>query len=118
MSTTVEIVNLAPRAQNEPLRSLAFGGITTSYAALGAPLANASLCLTFCNTVSAAGAAVGVSISIDGVNAIMYLPGPTNGRQYYLKNMGSKYPAGTQFYVKSDAGSLDKGEVTLETIYG
>lgn len=89
----------------EPLRSLAFGSISGSYAAVGTPAQNAIRSIMFFNTTNA-----NVIVSFDGVND--HLVVVTDSGQVYdygsnrVDPVGQlEQPVGTQVYVKGAPSS-------------
>jgi len=102
---------LALRLAIEPLRSLAFGSISASYAGIGTSLTNPSRKLLVQNYTD-----VQLTFSDDGVNDKFVL---ASGVQLILdealNHQGDYTAAGTRFYVK---GAPDSGSVYLSTWYG
>jgi hypothetical protein len=105
------------KAQLEVLRSLAFGSISGSYAAVGAPLANP--CRLICITNNTDG---DMLFSIDGTNDHLFVGAgsfklfdvqtnsrPVNEDEYVFR-------VGTQFYVK-ESTSPTTGDVYIEALY-
>ena len=101
----------------EPLRSLAFGSISGTYAALGAPLANAARIIGIDNTTNAV-----VTISFDGVNDHTVVPA-TAGKifDFTTNRMGPVshllLPANTTIYVKQTSGAPSSGSVYVTDVY-
>jgi hypothetical protein len=101
----------------DQLRSLAFGSITGTYAAVGTALANQTRLICFTNTTDA-----DVLVSIDGTNNYLIVPAGSfklfdlctnrlNSSQSWV------FQPGTQFYVKT-AGSPSKGAFYIEALWG
>lgn len=110
-------MSLAIRIVPETLRSLAFGSITTDYAAVGGPLLNPSRILLFQNGTDAE-----VFFSWDGVNDHMIVPtletielpiaaARTVSGQAYVAQ-------GTTFYVRYAVGAPTGGSVFVASFYG
>ena len=107
--------NLSVRFAAEALRTLAFGSISSSYAALGTALANPSRQIMIVNTTDSL-----LTFSLDGVTDHFVLP---SGSQFILDvSSNMVLPSGTWmiskglvFYVKGGPGS---GSVYLSTFYG
>ncbi len=104
------------RAYFEPLRSIAYGDVSDSYAAIGNPLANPARQLTITNATD-----VDVTISFDGVNDHLYVPSKTS----FLNDLGSNcseqggfldIAANTTVYVAT-AGSPSLGAVYVASLY-
>lgn len=102
------------KAYPEPIREVAFGSITSSYAAFGNPLVMYARILFFSNSTNA-----DVYISLDGVanhfriyaNSYKSLDVATNkvmDDEWYIGQ-------GTQFYIKY-ASAPSSGQVSLEII--
>jgi hypothetical protein len=99
----------------EPLRSLAFGSISGTYAGIGTAFVNPSRIMHITNTTD-----VLLTFSMDGVNDHFVVP--TNG--FILLDITSNkasqvgvmaIASGTRIYVK---GSPTLGSVYLSTFYG
>jgi hypothetical protein len=97
--------NFANKFYFEPLRSIAFGAISSSYAPVGAPLSDTARKVKFVNTTNA-----GVMLSLDGVTDHDYIP--SNGFALYdlvdssnIDQQKPEIPLGTQFYVKGTPSS-------------
>lgn len=106
---------LAVRFQFEPLRTLAFGGISGTYASIGTPFVHPSRLLYIVNTTDA-----DLTFSDDGVNDQFVIPATS----YILLDIGSNktmlggslnIAQGTTIYVK---GFPIEGSVYLTTAYG
>ena len=110
--------NLAVRLFPEPLRSLAFGSVSGTYARIGTPLAFPSRIFWLQNLTD-----VSVFISLDGITNHMYL---ISGEAFILDNTSNKtnvggslcFAQGTQFYAKDDGGAPTSGQITITTLYG
>ena len=102
---------LALRLAIEPLRSLAFGSISGTYAGIGTALSNPSRKLLVQNYTNAQ-----LTFSDDGVNDKFVLAA---GAQFILdealNHQGDYTAQGTRFYVKGSAAS---GSVYLSSWYG
>ncbi len=108
-------MSLAVRAFFEPMRSLAFGSISGSYAAIGAGFSHPARVIIFQNQTNAT-----VTFSLDGVND--HFPLLANG--YFVldvsankdaSSFGLYFATGTVVYVKGSPGS---GSVTVSVVYG
>lgn len=106
---------LSVRLQFEPLRTLAFGGISGTYAGIGTALSNPSRQLYIVNTTD-----VLLTFSDDGVNDHFVIP----AMSYILLDTASNktmlggsftISQGTRIYVK---GAPTLGSVYLSTMYG
>lgn len=110
--------NLAVRLAAEPLRSLAFGSISSVYMGIGTALAHPSRIFWLQNLTDAS-----LSISMDGITDHMYL---VSGAVFILDNTSNKstnggalsFAQGTRFYVKDDGVAPTSGQVTITTFYG
>lgn len=107
---------LAVRILPETERTLAFGGISGAFAAVGTPLAHAAAVLIFTNATDAP-----MSFSWDGTNAHTTLMAMTS---FVLdiesnKGLGGVFLAaqGTQFYVKQ-VSAPTSGSVYVDVFYG
>ncbi len=107
---------LAVRPLPETERTLAFGSISGTYAAVGTPLAHPSLLLILQNQTD-----VAVSFSWDGVNSAITLQA---GVAFTFDEAANKglggvlwTSAGTQIYAKT-AGSPASGALYISTFYG
>ncbi len=107
----------ATRAYFEALRSLAFGSISGSYAALGTKLLNPARIIKIVNTTDA-----DVLISVDGTADHDIVP----AGGFFLYDLttnhagnlqGFYFPQGTQFYVKQ-VSAPTSGSVYLTVVYG
>ena len=103
------------RMAAETLRTLAFGSISSSYTALGAPFANPSRIFMIVNTTD-----VLLTFSLNGTSDHFVLP---SGSQMVIDISGNLVfpsaafyiPQGQVFYVK---GSPGLGAVYLTTFFG
>ena len=110
---------MVSRAFFEPLRSLAFGGISGSYAAVGSPTENTVK--VFCITNNTQGDMI---FSVDNTVAAgqMYVAAGSYKLYDVQANMNAQFddkyvfPVGTQFYVKQDTAPVD-GAVYVEVMY-
>ena len=103
--------NYAVRVKPEPLRTLAFGAISGTYAMIGTALAFPSRKLIIQNLTD-----VVVTFSDDGTTDVMVLPAGGMvilDRKYEESN--DYYGKGTQFYAM---GAPTMGAVYLSTWYG
>jgi hypothetical protein len=101
----------------DTLRSLAFGSISGSYAAVGSQFANPVRLICFTNNTDG-----DMFFSVDGVNNNLFVAAGsfklfdlttnrTNQAQYWM------LPIGTQFYVKQSTAP-SKGAVYIECLWG
>lgn len=107
--------NTAIRIYPEALRSLAFGSISGTYAALGTPLLNPARVLYFFNTTDAL-----MTFSFDGSTDHFIIPADTGFIFDIASNKSDQsgiiYAAqNTQIYVK---GSPSSGSVYLTSFFG
>lgn len=110
---------MVSRAFFEPLRTLAFGGISGSYAAVGDPTEH--VVKVFCITNNTQGDMI---FSIDNTVSAgqMYVAAGSYKLYDVQANMNAQFddqfvfPVGTQFYVKQDTVPTD-GAVYVEVIY-
>jgi|ERR1017187_9190350 hypothetical protein len=108
--------SLAIRAKFEPLRSLAYTSITSSYVAVGSPLANPGRIMKVDNLTNAL-----LIFSIDGINNHFVVP--ANG--FFLVDLcsnksqkhGLYMPTGATLFVK-ESGTPSSGSVYFSMIYG
>lgn len=104
------------RAAFDPLRELAFGSISGSYAAIGTALTDHARIVKFTNGTNAP-----MYISLDGTTD--YDKIPANGFALYdfstnrIRDDGLFVPVGTIFYVKQDTAP-SSGSVWVSVIYG
>lgn len=102
---------LALRLAIEPLRSLAFGSISGTYAGIGTALSNPSRKLLIQNYTD-----VLITFSDDGVNDKFVLnPGNQFVLDEALNHHGDYTAQGVRFYAKGSPGA---GAVYLSTWYG
>lgn len=105
------MATVGARALWEPLRSLAFGGISGTYAAIGTATASPTLMLSITNTTDAL-----LTFSFNGSTNIVVIPAYTAR----IWDIGSNtiddfsLPANTTFYVK---GAPTAGAVYVEVTY-
>lgn len=108
---------LAIRFAAEPVRSIAFGGISGTYAAIGTPLVNPIRQFLIQNETDAL-----LMFSLDGVND--HFPIPAGG--FFLDDVSSNksllaqgwfLAAGTTLYVRT-VGSPSTGNVYFSAFYG
>jgi len=107
---------LAIRWRPETLRSLAFGSISGSYAALGAALANPIIQLHISNDTDA-----NMLISYDGVNDHEFIA----ANSFILLDIGSNKSVGEglflskgdSVYVKQESGAPTSGNIYMSAYY-
>jgi len=110
----------AKKAYFDTLRSLAFGGISAAYAAIGTPLDVVGRIIVITNNTDAA-----LIISDDDTNADGQLFLPAGGFKLFdltsnmvpEKDDGLFLAVGTQFYAKQLAAPTE-GSVYIEIVYG
>jgi len=108
---------MTQRVQLEPIRSLAFGGISASYAAVGTPFDNPCRLICFTNNTEG-----DVFFSRDGSTDELFLAAgsfklfdvQTNVRP--TGESASVFEKGTQWYVKQIESPVS-GSVYIETMY-
>lgn len=99
----------------EALRSVAFGSVGASYAALGVPLTGHARLFSLKNATD-----VALLISLDGSTDHIYM----GANSYMIVDMSANkvrddglfLAVGTQFYVKHDGSSPTEGSIYLEII--
>jgi len=104
------------RALFEPIRSVAFGGISGTYAAVGTPLAFPAHAFRIINNTDG-----DMFFSLDGVDNHLFVPASS----FVLYDISANHDFGasfyisaqTQFYVKQSTAA-SKNAVYIETIYG
>jgi hypothetical protein len=100
----------------EPVRSIAYGSISGTYAGIGTAITNPSRIIVIQNLTDA-----DVMISEDGINDHYPLPAKSGQIWDYCSNQshaeGAYKAAGTRFYVKL-IGTATMGSVYLSTQYG
>jgi hypothetical protein len=99
------------KLQLEPVRELAFGGITGAYAPIGTPLTNPSRVLYIKNSTNA-----DLYISTDGVTNMKHVIATNSDILDCRTNIGC-WPAYTQFYVKAVTASPTSGYIIIESVY-
>jgi len=105
------------RAYLEPLRSLAFGGISASYAPVGDPFDNPIRLICFTNNTQG-----DMIFSIDGVNDHLFIKSgsfklfdiTTNHRPAHQDDF--VFAIGTRFFVKQSTAPVS-GSVYIEVMY-
>lgn len=105
------------RAHLEELRSLAFGGISGSYATVGTPFANPCRLICFTNNTDG-----DMLFSLDGSTDHLFIPAgafklfdiATNHRPVNQDDL--VFELGTQWYVKQSTAPSE-GSVYIETLY-
>ena len=101
----------------DPIRTLAFGSISGSYAAVGGTLTQPVRLITFVNATDG-----DVFFSDDGVNNKLFLPAGTfklfdiTTNRFSLDSIWC-FGVGTQFYVKQSTAP-SKGAVYIECLWG
>lgn len=103
------------RVAFEALRTLAFGSISTSYAAIGTPLTAPCRIVKIFN-----GTNLMLRISLDGTTDHDAIP-PSTGQVYDITGNreddgGFFIATGTQFYAKTETGTPSSGNVYLTVI--
>ena len=104
------------RVQFDPIRELAFGGISGAYAVVGGPLTDHARLVRFVNSTNAE-----IYISDDGVNNKIRL----GASSFFLIDVtankvqddGLFVHVGTQFYAQQVSGAPSSGAVWIEVIY-
>jgi len=109
--------SLSVRIRYEPLRTLAFGGISGTYAGVGIAFANPVRMLKITNTTDA-----NLLISFDGVNDRDIIPAGTIEVLDYGSNSASPVgqldqSVGDRVYVKQSGGAATSGSVYVTVIY-
>lgn len=109
--------SLSVRIRYEPLRSLAFGGISGSYAAVGTIFANPVRILKITNLTDA-----DLLISFDGVTDRDIIPASTIEVLDYGSNKADTggqldQSVGDRVYVKQASGAATGGSVYVTVIY-
>ena len=105
------------KATFDPIRELAFGSISGTYAAIGSALTVQARIVKITN-----GTNVPLYISIDGVVDDDKIP--ANGFALYdfatnkIRDDGLFIPVGTIFYAKEDSASPTTGSIWVTVIYG
>ncbi len=104
-------------ARFETLRSLAFGSISGTYAAIGSAFLNASRSLDIENLSD-----VTMTFSMDGVNDHFVIPAQAGKILDFSSNRGANanllvVPANTVVYVKQTSGAASMGSVYVTNIY-
>ena len=101
----------------DDLRSLAFGGISSSYAAVGLPFANPPRMYKVTNLTDAA-----LLISFNGVSDKDVIPANAGQIYDYGSNMSVsggllEDVAGRRVYVKQESGAATSGKVYVTVMY-
>lgn len=100
------------RLQLEPVRELAFGGISGTYAVVGTTLANPSRVIMVKNSTNK-----DIYISLDGVNNHMRVVAGT-ADSFDEKTNGGLIAQGTQFWAKQTAdGAPASGNIIIQTVF-
>jgi len=110
--------NNAIRVAFEPLRVLAFGGITNVYAAVGTPLANSCRLFEIVNTTDEL-----IYVSLDGVTDQFVVPGGGSSVFDFTTNrsdFGGIFciAANTEVWVRAPLGNPTLGDVYVVVCYG
>lgn len=103
--------NTGLSVKDETLREVAFGSITSSYAALGAVFGHDAFIDALTNATDA-----NIYISFDGTNDHKKLPANV-GRVTDLKANDAYRKAGTQVYIKHDGSAPSEGWASVEVQY-
>src|SRR5580765_658437 len=103
-------------AQFDTLRTLAFGGISGTYAAVGGPLTVAARILSIKNTTNG-----DLFLSTNGVDNMIFVLAASSDKYDLSANKESPsnvfvLPIGTQFYVKQSTAPTS-GAVYVEVVY-
>ena len=104
------------RAAWETLRTVAFGSLTSSYAAIGAPLSDRARLIKIVNLTDA-----NVRVSFDG--STDHDIAPANGFFLYdlttnrVRDDGLFVEVGTQVYIKDEGSAVTSGTVYLVVVY-
>jgi len=105
------------RVRFEPLRSIAFGGISGTYAGVGLPFSNPVRLICIDNATDE-----NVLVSINGVDDHTWVA--SNGFKLfdYASNKGEKaglleQPQGDRIYVKAEGSNPTSGNVYVTVIY-
>lgn len=101
--------NLAVRLAAEPLRSLAFGSISGTYAGLGTAFANPVRLMLIVNDTD-----VLLTFSLDGVHDHFVLPA---GSQLIMDVTTNKSDSGGAFNIAQGTRIYVKGAPTLNSVY-
>ena len=101
----------------EPLRSLAFGGLSGAYAPIGTALVNPCRLYNIQNFTN-----VTLMISLDGINNHFRIPSQgyrdTDVAANQSLSQGWYVPAGTIFYAKTDGAPATSGSIDVDVAYG
>lgn len=103
-------------AQFDTIRTLAFGGISGTYAVVGAPLTVLGRIIVVVNSTNG-----NLFLSTDGVNNMIFVPA-SSFREYDLSANRNRtaeefvLPISTQFYVKQSTAPTS-GDVYIEVVY-
>ena len=102
------------KVQFNPLGTVAFGSITASYVAFGAPMPGHARIIRFCNGTNA-----DILISADGVNDNLRIAANSFALFDFstnrIQNDGLFVPQGEQFYIKY-AAAPSSGSAWIEVI--
>lgn len=102
-------------AKFDTLRSVAFGSITSSYAAVGSVLPSPAVCIAFTNNTDGI-----IYVSTDGVNDMLAIP-PSTGKVFDIKTNSPYatdflFPANTQFLIKYSGSAPTSGSFYIEAV--
>lgn len=105
------------RVRFEPLRTLAFGGISPAYAGIGTPFANPIRMISITNDTDAP-----IFISFNGVDDQDYLAAHMAKVYDYSSNKSDQagfleHSAGERVYARQSAGAPTTGLVAVTAIY-
>lgn len=107
----------AQRLRYDTLRSIAFGSVTSSYAAVGSAFTHAVRVLNIDNLTDA-----NILVSFDGTNNHTVIPsGSGKVFDYATNRVGPvdqlEQAVGTQVYVKRESGAPTGGNVYVTVLY-
>ena len=113
----MSLYSLAIRWRPETLRSLAFGGISANYAAVGAVLANPIISYKISNDTD-----VNLLISYDGVNDHEFVASNSfvlydTGANKSNRGEGLYLAQGDRIYVKEESAVVSSGNVYFSTYF-
>lgn len=113
----MSIPSLSIKLEPETLRSLAFGSISSSYAALGSQISNPARILMFQNFTD-----VDLLFSFDGINDHLILPSDgfllLDVTANKTREQGFYIQEGKQIYVKDTGSAASSGSAYLTVFYG
>lgn len=110
-------VTSSVRVRYEPLRSLAFGSITSSYVGVGLPFSNPIRLIKFTNETDAS-----VLVSLDGINNHDVVAGNGFALYDYGSNKADaagllEQPQGDRIYVKAESALPTEGTFYVTVVY-